>query len=132
MAKIDCPLLKGASRKGCCDLCATKLGPKRKRWCSDRCSKAFYDNHYYRYARKAVKRRDKYRCSVPGCGSREKLEVNHIVPCKQNHNTMGCWHHLSNLELICHDHHVQATKLQRENGDFDGPPPRQKPRRKKR
>lgn len=100
-----------------CDFCGKDLVGRRKRWCSDPCSKKWWTNHVYRMARKAAKRRDGYRCVK--CGSRDKLEVNHIKPCLGAHAKKGCWHHLDNLETLCHEHHLEETKRQREAGMFD-------------
>jgi 5-methylcytosine-specific restriction endonuclease McrA len=65
-------------------------------------------------ARKVAKRRDKYRCVK--CGSKQKLEVNHIKPCLGKHGKKGCWHHISNLETLCHECHLVVTSEQRKSG----------------
>lgn len=114
----NCSLAKGPFKKSSrrCDWCGGPLKGKRTRWCRDACSKSYYENHLYRMARKACRRRDKYRCIK--CGSKDRLEVNHIIPCLGNHSKQGCWHHLSNLELLCHECHSIATKIQKEDGKF--------------
>lgn len=111
---MKCTLLKGIAGK--CDWCAKELTGRRRRWCSDPCSKKFYLNHRYSDARRAAKRRDHYRCVK--CGSKDTLEVNHIEPCNGKHSKFGCWHHLENLETLCHQCHVVVTNEQRADGQF--------------
>lgn len=41
-----------------------------------------------------------------------KLEVNHKIPRKGAGYTNGCWHHLDDLETLCHDCHVKETTAQ--------------------
>jgi hypothetical protein len=124
--------------KGACAWCAAPLPPRRRTWCSDRCGEAFWSNHWWSVARRSAKRRDRYRCRQ--CGTRapkrpvatahgtrrsylaamrewraakrtERLEVNHIVPCRGKHRALDCAHHLDNLEtlcLTCHKAHTAA------------------------
>lgn len=66
-----------------------------------------------------AKRRDKYKCVK--CGSKFKLEVNHIKPCIGRHGKWGCWHHVENLETLCRECHLEATRQQRAAGMFDKP-----------
>lgn len=107
--------------KGICALvsCGKPLPPRRRRWCSDKCSKYYfntiYNNHDWNSARKAAKRRDKWKCVQ--CGSKIKLEVNHIKACLGKRG-FGCQHHLSNLETLCREHHLIKTKEQRDSGVF--------------
>lgn len=95
-------------------------------------------NHYWGQARYAALRRDdnkcvkcgyqeQYRC--PECGGslyggrwcrgcrrepgRGPLEVNHIIPRNGNKDDNSCFHHLDNLETLCHDCHVKETRVQR-------------------
>lgn len=113
---MRCKLAAGPHPKGShkCDWCSKPLVGRRRRWCSDQCSKIWWNNHNYSAARKCAKRRDKYRCVK--CGSKFKLEVNHIKPCLGKHNKRGCWHHIENLETLCHDHHLEVTRQQRAAG----------------
>lgn len=99
-----------------CDWCGSALVGRRRRWCSDPCSRKWYTNHIYSWARKSAKRRDRWRCVK--CGSKNKLEVNHIKPCLGKHGKKGCWHHIDNLETLCHECHVQVTNEQRASGKF--------------
>lgn len=101
-----------------CDWCGKALRGRRRRWCSDPCSRAWWNNHVYRSARKCAKRRDHYKCVL--CGSKYKLEVNHIKPCLGKHAKKGCWHHIDNLQTLCHDCHVEVTRQQRLEGKLNG------------
>ena len=41
------------------------------------------------------------------------LEVNHIIPRNGNKEDNSCFHHLDNLETLCHACHVKVTRVQR-------------------
>ena len=119
---LACPAAGG------CAWCGSALPARRRIWCSDACSETFWTNHWWSLARGAAKRRDRYRCKR--CGERApirpsrvrfpkerdyreamrlwraarktgRLEVNHRVPCRGKHGTLGCEHHLENLETLC-------------------------------
>jgi len=121
-----CALARGVP--GGCGWCGAPLPPRRRTWCSDRCGEAFWENHWWSVARRAAKRRDKYRCRR--CGhvppkrptkarfGREsdfraamrawragrataRLEVNHRSPARGAHRSLSCLHHLENLETLC-------------------------------
>ncbi|MDQ2872271.1 MAG: hypothetical protein M3R35_03965 [Candidatus Eremiobacteraeota bacterium] len=121
---------------GGCAWCGAHLPPRRRTWCGDRCAAAFWTNHWWTLARRAAKRRDKYRCVQCGHalpkrparaafktdaayraamrvwrGQRRagRLEVNHRVPCRGQHGTLSCAHHLTNLETLCIACHQQHT-----------------------
>ncbi|MGB8264946.1 MAG: hypothetical protein WCE44_01355 [Candidatus Velthaea sp.] len=122
----SCALARPAP--GGCGWCGAGLPPRRRTWCSDACADAFWTNHWWSLARSAAKRRDRYRCRR--CGERApvrpsrvrfptergyrealrswraarktgRVEVNHRVPCRGRHRTLGCDHHLENLETLC-------------------------------
>ena len=38
-----------------------------------------------------------------------RLEVNHIVPCRGQHRSLSCAHHLDNLETLCPACHKAHT-----------------------
>lgn len=111
-----------------CAWCGETLPPRRRTWCSERCANAFWTNHWWTLARRAAKRRDKYRCrtcGVPapkrpvrtgfatlqayraamrawrGAKKTQRMEVNHRIPCRGKHGTVSCDHHLDNLETLC-------------------------------
>lgn len=126
-----------------CAWCGGERPPRRKIWCSERCGDAFWANHWWSVARHTAKRRDRYRCRR--CGTRApkrptrsafttrpkylaamrawraakrtgRLEVNHIVPCRGQHNALSCAHHLANLETLCpacHKAHTSALPRKR-------------------
>ncbi|HTZ54429.1 MAG TPA: hypothetical protein VMB20_05150 [Candidatus Acidoferrum sp.] len=98
-------------------------------WCSDRCSERFWSNHWWTLARRAAKKRDKYRCTR--CGHEppkrshpnykrlrktDRLEVNHIAQARGAHRVLSCLHHLANLETLCLDCHHATTAGQRIKG----------------
>jgi len=121
---------------GGCAWCGTVLPARRRTWCTDTCATAFWNNHWWTQARAAAKRRDRYRCTR--CGERApvrptrkrhpserayrdamrawraarktgRVEVNHRVPCRGKHGTLGCEHHLENLETLCAACHKTET-----------------------
>ena len=98
--------------------CKKLLTGRRTRWCSDKCSKFYYDawynNHDWSCARKAARRRDKWKCRK--CNSKEKLEVNHIIPLNGKKRINSCLNHLENLMTLCHKCHLLETKQQRLEG----------------
>lgn len=122
---IDCPDLI-LPQEGRCWVrsCGTLLPKRRRRWCSNECSKVYPNNHVWGYARVAAFNRDGSRCCVCGFASRHTgpdphmrwnnwLEVNHIIPRDGARYGSGCHHHLSDLETLCHLCHVEVTKQQR-------------------
>ncbi len=115
---MRCKLAAGPWPKGIrkCHWCGNKLVGRRRKWCSDQCSKIWWNNHIYSAARKCAKRRDHYKCVK--CGSKYKLEVNHIKPCLGAHGRRSCKHHIENLETLCHDCHLEVTQQQRLSGQF--------------
>jgi len=133
-----CALARPAA--GGCAWCGSALPPRRRTWCSDSCSTVFWTNHWWTLARRATKRRDKYRCRE--CGSAapkrpqkatfarvtsfrkatrewraakktQRMEVNHRIPCRGRHGTLSCDHHLDNLETLCVTCHAKHTKALR-------------------
>jgi len=111
-----------------CAWCGASLPLRRRTWCSERCSTAFWTNHWWTLARRAAKRRDRYRCRNCGAAAPKRpartafatlpkyraamrawraakqtgrMEVNHRIPCRGKHGTVSCDHHLDNLETLC-------------------------------
>jgi 5-methylcytosine-specific restriction endonuclease McrA len=116
--------LANKSGEGCA-WCGGELPKRRRTWCGDRCANAFWTNHWWTLARRAAKRRDRYRCKrcgerAPKRGSAEwralrktkRVEVNHIVQAQGAHVRLSCLHHLTNLETLCVSCHKAQTKLQ--------------------
>lgn len=65
-----------------------------------------YDDPVYKEVRNKVLKRDKYRCQMPHCKSKNKLHVHHIQP----------WSKASNLRYdefncitLCKEHHEEVT-----------------------
>lgn len=108
-----------------CAWCGSELPKGRRTWCGDRCADAFWKNHWWSLARRAVKRRDKYACKR--CGHKppkrsdptyrkrrktDRLEVNHIQQALGAHRSLSCLHHLKNLETLCLACHKAVTAAQ--------------------
>lgn len=106
---------------GVCARCGRKLNGRQRRWCGPDCQRVYEENHYWQLARPAALRRDHYRCvkcvrNSPGAvryTPPATLEVNHKIPRNGRGYDSGCHHHLSNLETLCHYHHVEVTRRQR-------------------
>lgn len=95
---------------GHCQRCSTPLPKYRRRWCSDACGWWWMENHNWNFTRPAALRRDK---GCVKCGSRENMEVNHIVPRNGRGYGVGCHNHLDGVETLCRKCHVVVTKAQR-------------------
>jgi 5-methylcytosine-specific restriction endonuclease McrA len=81
----------------------------------------FQINHVWKYAREhALSRVSPAACIR--CSNPFRLEVNHIVPLNGDPRTESCFHHQTNLEVLCHDCHVDATNQQRRDGFFQRRP----------
>jgi len=127
-----------------CQWCGDALPTRRHTvWCSDECSTAFSENHFWTNARNAALRRDGWTCvhciglpvlrapqrrefgwddrafdfaltAFDAERARRRLEVNHVVPRVGRGYGFGCHHHLANLETLCHEHHRIETSVQRD------------------
>lgn len=62
-------------------------------------------------ARGLTRRRSKKVCAHCGVPS-ERIEVNHIKPVRGSGYSLSCFHHLDNLEALCHPCHVVVTRKQ--------------------
>lgn len=103
-----------------CDWCGRDLPKRRRRWCSDACSIAVNENHWYSSGRVRTLRKDRFTCRKCGKSRNDKVkvQVNHIKPCKGKHSLAGCWHHLDNLETLCVECHKKETARQRKAGEI--------------
>lgn len=109
-----CRLAAGAAPVGC-DWCGRLLVARQTRWCSRLCLIEFRSNHVWKFARQTALGRFP---ACVSCGGRASLEVNHVVPLDGQARSQSCAHHQDNLEVLCHDCHVVATRKQREAGFF--------------
>lgn len=151
MRDAQASLTKSATLLAACDLaarsgdgcawCGKALTGRRRTWCSDRCGDTFWKNHWWSLARRAAKRRDKYRCTKCGHALPKRparityrteaayktamrtwraerkvgrLEVNHIEAANGRHTELSCVHHLKNLETLCVACHALHTATLRE------------------
>jgi 5-methylcytosine-specific restriction endonuclease McrA len=110
-----CKIAPRAVSQSGCDWCGGWLTPRQTRWCSGLCMSKFRRNHVWKFARAAALGRDG-RCVR--CGSGIGLEVNHVVPLAGRARTESCFHHLGNLEVLCHRCHVVETAAQRGRGEL--------------
>ncbi len=110
---IDCGIIADIPGHCAVATCAKPLPRRRRRWCSDQCSRVYGQNHDWGNARMAARRRDGYKCVR--CESKEKIEVNHIIPRRGRGYGTGCQHHQTNLETLCHNCHVRITNEQRKD-----------------
>lgn len=113
--RAACSMTVYDGSEGVCQWCAQSLSVARRTvFCSDKCRRAWEQNHVWRKARTAARRRDKYVCVKCGEGkTTTKIEVNHITPMNGvNYNIPSCNHHQNNLETLCVKHHKEETKKQ--------------------
>jgi len=133
-----CVLLPYDTAAGLCAACGAPLTGRQRRWCSVDCELMYQRNHYWNRARAAALERDGHCClkcgwesplctvlvtgqgilwsrpSLAGWASEDNwLEVNHITPRLGQGYGTGCWHHLADLESLCHRCHVKVTRRQR-------------------
>ncbi len=114
-----CSLSRWSGRKDRCRWCDKRLVGRQERWCGKVCGNRAYEQHEWTWARQAALARDLKACRHCGaCGYGVRLEVNHKKPVLGKHSKQGCWHHVSKLETLCHDCHVEVTKAQRKAGLF--------------
>lgn len=113
---MTCELLH---RTGC-GWCGKQLTGRQKRWCSRRCGRNYRINHRWTDAKEEARKRAAWyacaRCEY--LFQQHDINVDHITPCLGNHNRFGCWHHQTNLRILCVDCHTQVTAEQRANGDI--------------
>ncbi len=108
---IDCGMIVDIPGHCAVAFCGKPLPKRRRRWCSDKCSRVYGQNHFWGNARHEARRRDGYKCVR--CESKENIEVNHIIPRMGRGYGTGCHHHQTNLETLCKQHHQEVTNRQR-------------------
>ncbi|PIN75980.1 hypothetical protein COV18_00980 [Candidatus Woesearchaeota archaeon CG10_big_fil_rev_8_21_14_0_10_37_12] len=94
--------------KRVCRNCDVFVSVGRRHYCSDDCMLEFNQNHDWYFIRKAILKRDKYKCSI--CLKRSKrsnLDVDHIIPVRKGIDPFN----KKNLRLLCKDCHKAKTKL---------------------
>lgn len=138
-----CPLAPAGVAPGTCVGCAKPL-PLRpdgtvhplRRWCGDDCGRSYGRNHWWTAARFTALMRASvgwnpdlslYWIICDQCGQQATSpEVNHVEPRIGAGYGTGCWNHQTNLQVLCHDCHVQETarqKRERIAGLWPGMPP---------
>lgn len=123
----SCPMHTAVRGAGVCERCATKLKGRQERWCSEACSKWWYENHTWTGAKSVAKKRTLikrerggwtwYRCEHCEAPTTSP-EVNHKTPVLGAHGVNGCHHHNDGLEVLCHECHLKVTRAQRAAGLF--------------
>jgi 5-methylcytosine-specific restriction endonuclease McrA len=135
-----CSLLPFDMAAGRCRACGEGLSGGEDQWCGPECRDVYERNHHWHLARAAAIERDAGRCVdcgwsegdiythqlrngqlaiwsrhslVQHAGRDNWLEVNHVEPRAGAGYALGCWHHLANLETLCHKCHVKVTRRQR-------------------
>ena len=66
----------------------------------------FHQSPAWKALRLAARRRDGWRCVV--CGSRHRLEVDHVQPVERRPDLALA---LDNLKTLCRDCHIDKTRL---------------------
>lgn len=61
-----------------------------------------YNDPQYKSWRINIKKRDKYTCQWPHCGSKQKIHAHHILPWSEY---PGLRYHLNNGICLCKKHH---------------------------
>ncbi len=80
-------------------------------------AKTFYNSRVWQQQRLAILKRDRYRCTEPGC-RRTAEEVHHIVELtEQNVGDVNISLNPSNLRSVCSDCHKRITKAMKEKGN---------------
>jgi len=65
-----------------------------------------YQDPAYKLFRETVRKRDKYRCRMPGCGAKKHLQVHHIRPWSKN---ISLRYDPSNGICLCRSCHKKIT-----------------------
>lgn|SRR5271157_2661651 len=89
-----------------CRKCGVILTGRKSSWCSRDCEKAVLKLVDWNYIRRAIRRRDKWKCVL--CGARA-TDVDHIVELADG----GCFHDPANLRSLCDSCHKVKTAASR-------------------
>jgi 5-methylcytosine-specific restriction endonuclease McrA len=89
-----------------CRKCGVLLTGRKRSWCSKTCLTQVLLIVDWRYIRRCILRRDKYKCVL--CGKWAQ-EVDHIIEMADG----GSFHEPSNLRSLCYECHQSKTILQR-------------------
>ena len=109
--RLGCPLSAWTGEPGHCQWCNKEMPQGRRTvYCSDKCRRAFEREHLWPRARATARRRGGRAC-INGCEGR--IEVNHIEPLVGAGYGPSCYHHQTNLELLCTTCHREVTLQQR-------------------
>lgn len=110
--RIVCNLTLWSGDGSLCQVCNNEITDKRRSvFCSKKCSSWWENNHVWRRARTAARRRDKYSCIICGVHRNEEpVDVDHRNPINGiNYNIPSCIHHQDNLQTLCKTHHKEKT-----------------------
>lgn len=113
----DCELAYGDRGDGRCAWCGAPLPVRRARWCSAPCSTAYAINHVWASARLHALAQAGYACEE--CGATEvsaNIQVHHLAAPVTGRRKYGhgCWHHQTNLEVLCRPCHDKETAIERQ------------------
>lgn len=82
----------------------------------------FYKTSFWKALRAEALKRDRYRCSVPGCASTHRLTVDHIVGRPREAKGPTPQDVLGNLRVLCQEHDnalkERADGTRRGHGSF--------------
>lgn len=96
-----------------CRKCGAVLKGRQRAWCSKECLKATNLLVNWRYIRRCILRRDKYRCQMlldgGGLCLKPGYEVDHIVEMADG----GSFHEWLNLRTLCEGCHLAKTNAMR-------------------
>jgi len=102
----DFPARKDDQGHHLCRKCGTTLSGRKTSWCSYDCEKAVLLLVEWRYIRKCILRRDRWRCKICGDPARE---VDHIIEIIDG----GSFYDWDNLRALCGKCHQAKTNAAR-------------------
>ncbi len=113
-----------------CRQCGDPPQKPKRFYCSDACKREFDADHFWGTARLIAQypgsyldgsgylqgMKERAECARLSDDCDGALECNHIAPVNGDRQTFGCQNHQSNLEMLCHAHHLEVTAEQRAAG----------------